>query len=367
MKVYVGTYGKYNAGSIDGAWIDLDKFNSYDEFLAACRKLHHDEHDPEFMIQDTETDGEDWQAGFTGELTSGYSDYWKIKAEVQANGGELVQPIGQVTRNEAKNGVEIRFFERPAAEVLADLKAHGWRWSRFAGCWYNRYSEDTAAYAQRVAGAASVAAGVSTDQTPRRSSFIRKLEEEAKASLVEYRAWLEADPKRVARLWKRDVSGHIRDLVAAVKLDSGEWITFDKPSITTEHCEGEDDGRGRSMADAQAGCRWFETEVGFKTSNNIKSKFNGPHGKTWGYGHDDWHRETWSVYARDGHAMLERKESGYYCQHEPDYCREVSPREWSAIRRADAWRAISKRRRVNAYWRRFGNSKLRTWTYWTEA
>ena len=366
MKVYVGTYGKYNNGSLDGDWLDLDKFNSYEEFLAACRQLHKDELDPEFMIQDTETDGEDWQAGFTGELTSGYSDYWKIKAEAQANGGELIQPIGQVTRNEAKNGVEIRFFERPSAEVLADLKEHGWRWSRFAGCWYNRYSEDTAEYAQRIAGAASVAADSAADQKPRSSSFIRKLEEEAKASLVEYRAWLEADQQRVARLWKRDVAGHIRDLVAAVKLDSGEWLTIDKPSIETSHCEGEDDGRGRSMAEAQACCDWFKTEAGFKISNHVKSQINGPKGRTWGYGHENWKRETWRIVSEGGRAFLDTTR-GYYVQHNPEKCREVSSGEWGRLRRAHAWRAISFRRRVNAYWRRFGNSKLRTWTFWTEA
>ena len=53
-SVYVGTYQKYNNGSIGGAWVDLTKFSNEDEFLDYCRELHKDEEDPEFMLQDFE-------------------------------------------------------------------------------------------------------------------------------------------------------------------------------------------------------------------------------------------------------------------------------------------------------------------------
>ncbi len=42
-SVYVGTYAKYNSGSIEGAWIDLSKFNSYDDFIDHCNELGDDE------------------------------------------------------------------------------------------------------------------------------------------------------------------------------------------------------------------------------------------------------------------------------------------------------------------------------------
>lgn len=53
-SVYVGTYGKYNSGSIAGKWLKLSKYESKNEFLQACRRLHKDESDPEFMFQDYE-------------------------------------------------------------------------------------------------------------------------------------------------------------------------------------------------------------------------------------------------------------------------------------------------------------------------
>lgn len=59
-KIYVGTYAKYNDGSLDGKWITISDYNTYEEFLEACYKLHEDEDDPEFMVQDYENFPEKW-------------------------------------------------------------------------------------------------------------------------------------------------------------------------------------------------------------------------------------------------------------------------------------------------------------------
>ena len=59
-KVYVSTYAKYNNGSIYGAWVDLTKFDTYEDFLNHIYKLHKDERNPEFMIQDFEGFPETW-------------------------------------------------------------------------------------------------------------------------------------------------------------------------------------------------------------------------------------------------------------------------------------------------------------------
>ena len=58
--VYCGTYKKYNNGSLDGAWLDLEAFDSYDEFLEICALLHDDEDDPEFMFQDYQGFPREW-------------------------------------------------------------------------------------------------------------------------------------------------------------------------------------------------------------------------------------------------------------------------------------------------------------------
>ena len=65
MRIYCGTYGKYNAGSLDGKWFDLDDYADRDEFYEACQAFHDrnnpvdEDGDPipsehEFMFQDWE-------------------------------------------------------------------------------------------------------------------------------------------------------------------------------------------------------------------------------------------------------------------------------------------------------------------------
>lgn len=53
-RIYVGTYAKYNAGSLKGAWLDLEDYDDHAAFMRACRELHSDESDLELMFQDFE-------------------------------------------------------------------------------------------------------------------------------------------------------------------------------------------------------------------------------------------------------------------------------------------------------------------------
>lgn len=78
-KIYVGTYGKYNAGSIFGKWLDLSDYSDKDEFNEACRELHKDEEDAEYMYQDWENIpesliGESWLSEKFFELRDAVED-----------------------------------------------------------------------------------------------------------------------------------------------------------------------------------------------------------------------------------------------------------------------------------------------------
>lgn len=53
-SIYVGTCGKYNAGSVEGKWFDLEDYENKEAFLEACREFHGPgEH--EFMFLDHES------------------------------------------------------------------------------------------------------------------------------------------------------------------------------------------------------------------------------------------------------------------------------------------------------------------------
>ena len=53
-KIYVGTYGQYNNGSLFGKWFELSDYENLNEFLQDCFEFHRNEFDPELMFQDWE-------------------------------------------------------------------------------------------------------------------------------------------------------------------------------------------------------------------------------------------------------------------------------------------------------------------------
>ena len=53
-RIYVGTYAKYNNGSLYGEWVELSDFYDLDDFMERCAEIHEDEEEPEYMFQDWE-------------------------------------------------------------------------------------------------------------------------------------------------------------------------------------------------------------------------------------------------------------------------------------------------------------------------
>lgn len=309
MKLYVGTYAKYAAGSIAGKWMDLDKFESYDDFIAACRRLHKDERDPEFMFQDCEYDPDcDWQKGLYSE-SSAPREYWDLKKEAEA-----------VAKAEAKKPVS------------------------------------------------------ASDKADR---------EEQKRLRAEYRQQMKDEG-----IWKDD---HMLDYCSKspariVKLEDGSFLAIDKPAIKTEFCYGEDergqggDGPG-TMAFANRQCDEAKTLAGFM-SNNL-----GEFDKAMvsGIGRQALHEIVClndgtaskavflSAHYSNHYATNESKvvcigrRSAWYRHARPDGARDLTADDIRRIRHAYMVVRADYKKRLAAWWKRFGASKIRTWTYWTEA
>lgn len=81
MKVYMGTYAKYNNGNLHGAWLELADYADWDDFMSAANKLHSDEDDPELMAQDWE--GPDWAISEYGVAQEAW-DYLSLNDDEQA-------------------------------------------------------------------------------------------------------------------------------------------------------------------------------------------------------------------------------------------------------------------------------------------
>ena len=125
-RIYVGTYAKYNGGSIFGKWIDLSDFSCKDDFISTCVELHKDESDPELMFQDWEgipgafisecsidEDFWEWWEDFE-DLCSAEQDAYMDYAENQPKGVSV--PLSQF-RDDYQGCFD---SERDFAEHLAD-------------------------------------------------------------------------------------------------------------------------------------------------------------------------------------------------------------------------------------------------------
>lgn len=92
FQIYVGTYKKYNEGSLFGEWLKLSDYSDYEELQEAMKELHKDEQDPEFMIQDYECSGLFKDLGLISESYISH-DIYEIAEMINSSnyGAEVIQ------------------------------------------------------------------------------------------------------------------------------------------------------------------------------------------------------------------------------------------------------------------------------------
>lgn len=100
-RVYVGTYAKYNAGSLEGKWLTLSDYANKAEFIAACRELHKDEADPELMFQD-------WEGVPSWMIGESHIDaeVWEQKPEKEPRGVQTKAEIRAILEKAVKNDLD---------------------------------------------------------------------------------------------------------------------------------------------------------------------------------------------------------------------------------------------------------------------
>lgn len=87
-SIYVGTYAKYNNGSLNGKWLNLSDYSNYDELLDEMKELHKDEHDSEFMSQDYENCSFFEKLGLIGESYIS-KDIYEIAEQINDSGFDI--------------------------------------------------------------------------------------------------------------------------------------------------------------------------------------------------------------------------------------------------------------------------------------
>lgn len=324
-KVYVGTYKKYNEGSIAGGWLDLADYPTYKDFLTACKKLHKNEHDPEYMIQDTE----DFPDGLSCLEWLSEQDFNDVKAAM----GENTPSIRIVDYSEKCFAVVGDTF--PIREQLKALGA--WKFNKFLSCgagWL--FNND-----KREAVEAFINSGVVTAQKPAEKDDNNK-----------FAAWLDEFVKTQCKT-PSDVKYYGKGNVGAVKIN-GHYLLIDKPSIENRFCfhdEGPNYEFYKTLcADDNKMRQYFISENEAAFTNKIKAIEKGEEVRI----KDSDYMHQFCLYIG----------RHYY---EPSEGREATAEERALILEGLKFGLAKFRKRLDAYLNRYGLSKLHTWTYWADA
>lgn len=336
-RVYVGTYGKYNSGSLAGAWINLDDCATYSDFLTKCAAAHKDERDPEFMIQDAE--------GFPDGLSILESlsedDFNDVKAaEKEEAQGEAPAPAFTVV-DYSEKAIAVTGDTRAISDKL---KALGGRFNPRLTCgagWiFSKRQEEAVRALLSGAGTTTAKAEAKKEEG---APFLAALDE-----------WLGAKASKLER------DNAAKWYAAAVKLQDG-FLVIEKPSIENKFCfhdEGPD----------------YETyKTLHKKEENLRAYFLN-HNLSDLDARLKWlEKEDDPVYVdteccSNGRVYLRTRQYSWdYCEARNKGFRELSVAERKQCAAAVRFVRAAFEKRIQTYLKRYGVSKIHTWTYWADA
>ena len=327
-RVYVGTYKKYNEGSLAGAWLDLNDFKTYDDFLRKCREVHKSERDPEFMIQDSE--------GFPDGLDC---LEWLCKDDFD--------DVKKAMSEEEKPNISIVDYSEKAFAVVGDtrsvkddLKKLGGRFNGKLSCgagWI--FSNKSREAVEKFISSGEVSSKVKVDNTPKEGQkFVNWLNE-----FIDNECPKESDKKY-----------YKKEYVGAIKFGTHYWL-IDKPSIKNKFCfrdEGPDYEHYCKLHDDDSLMRkYFISENESEFTDKLNRIYDGEEIRL----HDQDYRHMTNLYI------------GCWSWGESKQGREATEEEKKLLMDGINFGLSLFRKRLDSYLKRYGTSKLHTWTYWADA
>lgn len=337
FKMYVGTYRKYNDGNLYGRWITINGM-SWEQFLDKCGKLHSDEVDPEYMIQDSE-------------LPDGFPHQeWYSPKEWE----ELQEAITEANKPQ----VEIIDYSEKAIAVVGNtvpikdsLKKLGGKFNPRLSCgagWiFSKKSLDKVQ--ALLGGSTSVSASTSVTSTIEEKSLIEEYIEEMKKFYP--------TDKTMWDYFRKETS-------AVVKLSNGMYLPLDKPKIETNFWFAESDmGTAPTMEEAIHSCEVMKTsEQAFINANTreMRDSIKSLEGS-------NWYCLKRKYPAKNGvefnvAKLLSLSAASYYDGEEIS----LSSEDRTLIIEAKKRELEKFRKRLNTYLKRYGLSKVSARTYWAD-
>lgn len=375
-RIYVGTWAKYNAGSLSGEWLALRDYDNYSELCEVMRAIHEDESDPEPMIQDCE----DFPEGFSvvsGSLSEEeYNDILKAckeeeeeeesagaeegSTEEETPGAEEETPS---TEEETPGAVTVCKYSEKAIAVIGNtrpfadvLRANGGRFNARLSCgagWiFQATKKDTIIEALKAAGAAvsesdTVPARNSANSSTRRNSGTRR-------NGGGYPDTAIGGQKVVSEYAEKrgDPEYYKSRFSTGIRFPEGVYL-FQKPRIENDFCfrdEGPEYDYYKELCNDK---KLLEEHF---IAHNMEQVREPKEGETMYIIKDSW--------STDGRVYI--RWANYPYSAYDQIVREATEREEQEYRLQ--LRAVRAEfgKRVDRYLKRFGTSKLNIWSYWAD-
>lgn len=374
-RIYVGTWAKYNAGSLSGEWLALKDYDNYSELCEVMRAIHEDESDPEPMIQDCD----DFPEGFSvvsGSLSEEeYNDILKACKEEEESAGaeEEETPSTEGTEEETPGNEEetpgaviVCKYSEKAIVVIGDtrpfadvLRANGGRFNARLSCgagWiFQATKKDIIVEALKAAGAAVSesdtvparnSSNSSNSSNRRNSSTRRNGSGYPDTAIGGQKVVIEYGEKR------GDLEYYKSRFSTGIRFPEGVYL-FQKPRIENDFCfrdEGPEYDYYKELCNDK---KLLEEHF---IAHNMEQVREPKEGETMYIIKDSW--------STDGRVYI--RWANYPYSANDQIVREATEREEQEYRLQ--LRAVRAEfgKRVDKYLKRFGTSKLHIWSYWAD-
>lgn len=279
----------------------------------------------------------------------------------------------KITNNEQYNSTEIYFNGKPSAAEREALKGLKFRWNGKKLCWYG-YAE-----AEAIAAALSGSPATPAERPKQKKATTPALEVDKTLLAREF-----------SKCWTSEkmVSFCVNRILNTVTLDDGTILTIEKQHIKTDFCFGESGFDAEEAAHMAAHARTSADY--FKKENlsyfdewlyNIEKIQNNDSMLLLTYSRTHYTKQPadckigyfalryWHQVLNDlgGSANLDKiAGQEVHSRYDGDYF-VMTPAQIDKLKKAFEEARKAHEKKVDAYIKRYGTSKVHSWTYWRDA
>ena len=351
-RVYVGTWKKYNEGNLYGAWLDLADYETYEEFIKACKKLHNDEQDAEIMIQDSE------------EFPDGMSiTDWLSKEDFEDVKKAMKEEEETEEETEIEPSVKIVDYSEKSFAVIGDTYPIKDKLKKLGGT-FNRRLSCGAGWIFTKKSKQAVEEFILTKETKTHTTTKDNKPKDGQIFTEWLKEYLEKSNE--TEKWK---DYEKKENIGAVKIQNKYWL-IEKPHIENQFCfhdEGPQYELYKKLTSKdELMKKYFLNENLEKLDKDIKHFSNDEETSD----NSVWWRPTY-----DGENCIKINiilynpfscRDRWFTEEEIKKYTKCTDEEKKLILKALKYSRELFKKRLDAYLKKYGVSKLNTWTYWAD-